>query len=260
MRTIIQMVQLTRLDCAIASAGIMRMALAQAIHHARHRSVFQKPLAEQPMMQAVLADMALEVEGGTALVMRLCRSFDLAAGDPREAARARLLTRGGEVPGVQDRAGAWSTRRWSASAATAMSRRACCRGSIARRRSMRSGRAPATSCASTCCARSRTTARPRARCWERSPPNAPGCREASEAARSIATVLSSPQAEGSARVAVGDLALLAAAAALRQSAPPEVAELFARTRLARRQGTLLGTSELGSEPARRLLERALPPA
>ena len=45
MRTIIKMVQLTRLDCAIASAGIMRMALAQALHHARHRSVFQKRLA-----------------------------------------------------------------------------------------------------------------------------------------------------------------------------------------------------------------------
>src|SRR5439155_7132627 len=55
-RTIINMVQLTRLDCAIASAGIMRMALAQAIHHARHRTVFQKQLADQPMMQAVLAD------------------------------------------------------------------------------------------------------------------------------------------------------------------------------------------------------------
>src|SRR6266702_2312985 len=91
-RTIINMVQLTRLDCAIASAGIMRMALAQALHHARHRSVFQKHLADQPMMRAVLADMALTVEAATALVMRLCRSFDLAASDPREAARARLLT------------------------------------------------------------------------------------------------------------------------------------------------------------------------
>ena len=91
-RTIINMVQLTRLDCAIASAGIMRMALAQALHHARHRVVFQKRLAEQPLMRAVLADMAIEVEAATALVMRLCRSFDLAAGDPHEAARARLLT------------------------------------------------------------------------------------------------------------------------------------------------------------------------
>jgi putative acyl-CoA dehydrogenase len=91
-RTIINMVQLTRLDCAIASAGLMRMALAQAIHHARYRTVFQKHLADQPMMRTVLADMALEVEAATALVMRLARSFDLAASDPREAMRARLLT------------------------------------------------------------------------------------------------------------------------------------------------------------------------
>ena len=66
MRTIIEMVQLTRLDCAIASAGLMRMALAQAIHHARHRSVFGRQLADQPMMRAVLADMALEMEGAIA--------------------------------------------------------------------------------------------------------------------------------------------------------------------------------------------------
>src|SRR5947208_253468 len=90
--TIINMVQLTRLDCAIASAGLMRMALAQAIHHARHRTVFQKHLADQPMMRAVLADMALEAEAATALTLRLARSFDLAEADPREAARARLLT------------------------------------------------------------------------------------------------------------------------------------------------------------------------
>ena len=61
MRTILQMVQLTRLDCAVASAGLMRMALVQAVHHCRHRSVFQKRLADQPMMRAVLADMALDV-------------------------------------------------------------------------------------------------------------------------------------------------------------------------------------------------------
>src|SRR5215813_13453372 len=90
-RTIIQMVQLTRLDCAIASAGLMRMALAQALHHTRHRVVFQKRLVDQPMMASVLADVALEAEAAMALVMRLCRSFDLAAGDPCEAARARLL-------------------------------------------------------------------------------------------------------------------------------------------------------------------------
>jgi putative acyl-CoA dehydrogenase len=136
-RTIINMVQLTRLDCAIASAGIMRMALAQAIHHARHRSVFQKHLADQPMMQAVLADLALEAEAAVALVMRLCRAFDLAASDPLEAAYARVLT-----PAVKY----WVCKTAPAFIYEAME---ClggngCRGFIARRRSTRSGRARAT--------------------------------------------------------------------------------------------------------------------
>jgi putative acyl-CoA dehydrogenase len=91
-RTILQMVQLTRLDCAVASAGLMRMALAQALHHCRHRNVFGKPLADQPMMRAVLADMALDVEAAVALIFRLSRALDHAAGDPREAAYARLMT------------------------------------------------------------------------------------------------------------------------------------------------------------------------
>jgi putative acyl-CoA dehydrogenase len=91
-RTIIQMVQLTRLDCAISSAGIMRAALSRALHHCRHRTVFQKRLVDQPMMRAVLADLALDSEAAVAAVMRLCRSFDLAQSDPLEAARARILT------------------------------------------------------------------------------------------------------------------------------------------------------------------------
>src|ERR1700694_4492588 len=91
-RTIIQMVQLTREACAFASAGLMRSGLVHALHHSRHRSVFQKHLADQPLMQAVLADMALHVEASVALVMRLCRSFDRAPDDPGEAAFMRLLT------------------------------------------------------------------------------------------------------------------------------------------------------------------------
>ena len=104
-RTILHMVQLTRLDCAVASAGLMRMALAQAAHHCRHRNVFQKPLYDQPMMRTVLADLALEMEGVVALVMRLCRALDHAADDPREAAYARLDHAGGEIPDLQNRAG-----------------------------------------------------------------------------------------------------------------------------------------------------------
>jgi putative acyl-CoA dehydrogenase len=91
-RTIIDMVQLTRLDCAVASAGLVRMGLALAMHHARHRSVFQKKLIDQPAMRMVLADLALENEAMTALALRTARSFDLARSDEHEAAFARLIT------------------------------------------------------------------------------------------------------------------------------------------------------------------------
>src|SRR4029450_3585228 len=64
--TIIDMVTLTRLDCAVSSAGLMRQALARAIHHARHRSVFQRRLIDQPLMAQELCDMALERGARTA--------------------------------------------------------------------------------------------------------------------------------------------------------------------------------------------------
>src|SRR6266851_2004408 len=99
-RTIIEMVQLTRLDCAIASAGFMRMALAQAGHHTRYRRVFQRKLVDQPMMRTVLADLALQVEAAVALVMRLCRAVDRAGVDPLEAARAAAHSRR-QISGVQ---------------------------------------------------------------------------------------------------------------------------------------------------------------
>ena len=88
---IIEMVTATRLDCAIASAGLMRMALAIAVHHVRHRGVFGRPLAEQPLMAHVLADLAVEVETAVALAFRLARSCDRAE-DQRAAAWRRLMT------------------------------------------------------------------------------------------------------------------------------------------------------------------------
>ncbi|MGH6761511.1 MAG: acyl-CoA dehydrogenase family protein [Phyllobacterium sp.] len=91
-KTIIDMVTLTRLDCAIASSGLMRAGLAEAVHHARHRVVFDSPLIKKPLMLRVLADMALDVAGATALSMRLARAFDLAASDRSEAAFARVMT------------------------------------------------------------------------------------------------------------------------------------------------------------------------
>ncbi len=88
---IIEMVQHTRLDCAIGSAGIIRGAVAQALHHAAYRRAFGKPLVEQPLMQNVLADLVLESEAATALALRLARAFEADAPE-REAAFARLAT------------------------------------------------------------------------------------------------------------------------------------------------------------------------
>jgi putative acyl-CoA dehydrogenase len=88
---IIEMVTGTRLDCAVASAGLMRLVLANAIHHCRHRTVFQRKLIDQPLMSQVLADLALDAEAATALALRLARSFDRAA-DRNAAAWRRLMT------------------------------------------------------------------------------------------------------------------------------------------------------------------------
>ncbi|MGE5202610.1 MAG: isovaleryl-CoA dehydrogenase [Acidobacteriota bacterium] len=88
---IIEMSNLTRLDCAIGSAGLMRQAVAQALHHARHRTAFQKHLVDQPLMANVLADIALEAEAATALALRLARAYDGGEGG-EEAALRRLIT------------------------------------------------------------------------------------------------------------------------------------------------------------------------
>ena len=89
--TIIEMVTCTRLDCAVGSAGLMRLALANAVHHCHHRTVFQKHLVDQPLMSQVLADLALDVEAATALSFRLARSCD-GASDAHAAAWRRLMT------------------------------------------------------------------------------------------------------------------------------------------------------------------------
>jgi len=91
-RTIIEMVHHTRLDCVSGSAGLMRQALAQALHHARHREVFGRRLVEQPLMRNVLADLAIESEAATALMLRLARAYDLGGSDERERALARIAT------------------------------------------------------------------------------------------------------------------------------------------------------------------------
>jgi putative acyl-CoA dehydrogenase len=90
--TIIEMVNHTRLDCAVASAGLMRQALVQAVHHARHRQAFGRLLIDQPLMRNVLADLALESEAATLLAMRVARAFDARATDVHERAFCRVAT------------------------------------------------------------------------------------------------------------------------------------------------------------------------
>jgi putative acyl-CoA dehydrogenase len=91
--TILEMVQHTRLDASVLPVGMMRQALTQALHHAAHRRAFGKFLREQPLMRNVLADLALEVEAGVALALRIARAFDESVRGDEVAQRfARLAT------------------------------------------------------------------------------------------------------------------------------------------------------------------------
>jgi putative acyl-CoA dehydrogenase len=90
--TIMEMVRHTRLDCAIGSAASMRKAVAEATHHAAHRSAFGRLLIDQPLMRNVLADLCLESEAATTLAIRLARAFDRSRDDAREQKFARIAT------------------------------------------------------------------------------------------------------------------------------------------------------------------------
>ncbi len=91
-RTIIEMVNGTRIDCVSAVVGQMRQAVNQAAWHTRHRSAFGSPLADKPLMQNVVADLELDVEASTLLMARLWGAFDREELDPTEAAFRRLAT------------------------------------------------------------------------------------------------------------------------------------------------------------------------
>jgi putative acyl-CoA dehydrogenase len=255
-RTIIQMVQLTRQDCAIASAGLMRSGLAHALYHARHRSVFQKHLADQPLMQAVLADMALHVEATIALVMRLCQAFDRAPLAAREAAYMRLLT-----PAVKY----WVCKSAPPFLYEAME---CLGGNgyveegiLARHYRESPVNAIWEGSGNVMCLDV-------LRALSREPDAAmgvllhltaetSGLPGAGEAVTFIGSALRSPDSERIARLAVEKLALLAAAAALNPVAHRS-AELFAATRLAANHTGMYGAVDLANDDVRALLERALP--
>lgn len=90
-RTIVEMVNMTRLDCTIGAAAGMQIGVSQAVHHATHRRAFGKDLVDQPLMRNVLADLSIEAEAAITVAMRLARATDRAAdGDDREAAFRRI--------------------------------------------------------------------------------------------------------------------------------------------------------------------------
>ncbi|MEY9494894.1 putative acyl-CoA dehydrogenase [Bradyrhizobium elkanii] len=255
-RTIIQMVQLTRQDCAIASAGLMRSGLAHALNHARHRSVFQKHLADQPLMQAVLSDMALHVEASIALVMRLCRAFDRAPADAGEAAYMRLLT-----PAIKY----WTCKSAPGFLYEAME---CLGGNgyveegiLARHYRESPVNAIWEGSGNVMCldvlralGREADAALAVLRALADETRGLPG---AAEAVASIGQSFRRPDSERVARLAVEQLALLAATAALNQVSPKN-AELFAATRLAERHAGMYGAVDLSDADQRALLARALP--
>jgi len=250
------MVTGTRLDCAVASAGLMRLILANAIHHCRHRTVFQKKLVDQPLMSQVLADLALDAEAATALAFRLCRSFDRAS-DPHAAAWRRLMTP--------------VTKYWVCKIAPAFAYEAmeCLGGNgyveegVAARvyRELPLNAIWEGSGNVMCLdvlralAQDGDVARMVLHALAEEAAGLPGTREAQAL---IEAVLSGSDGEAHARIAVERLALLAAAAALRGSAPAMIAELFARTRLAGGQGAMFGTIDVGVAEATSILQRALP--
>src|ERR1700754_2356795 len=255
-RTIIQMVQLTRQDCAIASAGLMRSGLAHALHHARHRSVFQKHLADQPLMQAVLSDMALHVEASIALVMRLCRAFDSASGDAKAAAYMRLLT-----PAIKY----WVCKSAPGFLYEAME---CLGGNgyveegiLARHYRESPVNAIWEGSGNVMCLdvlRALSREADAAMGVLRSLiEETKGLAGAAEAAAFIATAFRRADSERVARLAVEKLAMLAAAAAL-NGVSPRGAELFAASRLAENHASMYGAVDLAGGDIRSLLERALP--
>jgi len=90
--TIIEMVSHTRLDCALSSAGLMRQALTQALHHVHYRRAFEKRLVEHDLMRNVLTDLVLESQAATLLTMRLAASYDAGVDDKKEDSFKRIAT------------------------------------------------------------------------------------------------------------------------------------------------------------------------
>jgi putative acyl-CoA dehydrogenase len=227
----------------------MRMALVQALHHCRHRTVFGKRLSDHALMRAVLAELALEVEGAIALVMRLARAFDRAAEDSREAAYARLITPAAKY---------WICKRAPAFIYEAME---CLGGNGYVEESVLPRlyrEAPVNAI------------------WEgsgnvmcldvlRALRQEPEAAVARSLARELSAKLDDDSAglaatdEGDARALTERIALVASAVALKASAPASMTEAFVSARLdPSPRGVLYGSARIDATAMELLLQRALP--
>jgi putative acyl-CoA dehydrogenase len=253
--TIIEMVQLTRLDCIASSAGLMRMGLALAMHHARHRRAFQRKLVDQPTMRATLADLALSVEGAVAMALRLAQAFGRAGDEALQAHYARLITPAAKfaickaAPGFLYEAmeclggngyveESPLPRLYREAPVNAIWEGS---GNIMALDVLRAAR------------RDRDAAHGVLAELTSKAHGLPGVEESKQC---LEAGLARSDGEASARAITQELAMLAMVAALAQCAPASIAEAFARTRLLQ-PNALFGAVELSNE-CDQLLGRALP--
>jgi putative acyl-CoA dehydrogenase len=256
---ILEMGTLTRLDCALGTAGLMRQALSLALNHCVQRKAFGKRLVEQPLMRNVLADLALESEAATALALRLAHAFDAPATDAHEAMVRRLLTPVAKF---------WVCKRGSAFAQEAME---CLGGNgyveeggegvmarIYREMPLNSIWEGASNIMALDLLRALRKGEAVAACLERELAPARGRdRHFDALATSLPERIDGTVDEAQARRLARDVALVLQAALLAAHAPAFVFEAFCRARLAPEAAAVFGTLPAGVD-LDALIHRALP--
>jgi putative acyl-CoA dehydrogenase len=253
---IIEMGNHTRLDCAIGSSGLMRQAAAQAIHHAQHRTAFQKKLAEHALMTNVLADLAIEAEAALAITMRLARAYD--EDDPAAQIFRRVVTPAAKF---------WICKRASSLAQEAMEVlggsgyiEECVLPRIYRETPVNSiwEGAGNVMCLDVLRALERTPDAADVLLQEVKDAMASDARYAAFVARLVDQLLSLPPAdESQARVFARDLVLALQGALLIRHAPPFVADAFCAGRLSGDGSAAFGLLPRGLDH-RAIVERAAP--
>ncbi|MGW1807560.1 acyl-CoA dehydrogenase family protein [Streptomyces sp. NPDC002078] len=254
-RTIIEMVAATRLDCALGSAGLMRQAVAQAVHHCAHREAFGGKLIDKPLMRNVLADLALESEAAIALTLRLAAAYD-DGGEP-ERAFLRLA-----VPAAKY----WITKRCAPVAVEAAE---CLGGNGYVEESGLPRLVRESPLNSIWEGAGNVQALDVLRALQREPGALDAClteigrshgadHRLDRAVKDLFTELADLEAvEGRARRIAERLALVLQGSLLVRHAPPEVADAFCASRLGGDHGASFGTLPTGLDPAP-IVERARP--